>query len=1611
MPTNVCGTGGWTGPLPGDPSNFLAISASPVFGGIQVYWTYPASNPYAVAHSILYRSESGTFSTAVERAIVAGNTFFDQINSSNPVTYYYWLVSVSINGTLGDPIGPATATYQPTVSALIEQLTLRIDEGQLAQALRTKIEQITLNYTELQAEIANRLASNAAYSALMTQMQDDLDGAITVLNTEITNRTEGDSALISQINVIGAANADNAALIAQETTARVNADSAFATQLTTIASMTDSNAAAILSEQTARANGDSANATSITSLNSTVTTNHSTAMTAASNAQTTANTAATNASSALTQLTNIASDSILSPSEKPMVKQDYDTLIAEQSGITTQATNYAITTERTAYTNAVTALTTYLGTLSGWNTIPGSDVTIVGSTFRQKFQDVYTARQALLNAISAAAKSLADGAQGTANSAATAAATAQTTANTAATNASSALTQLTNIASDSILSPSEKPSIKQNYDVIIAEQTGITTQATNYGITTEKTSYTTAVSALTTYLTGLTGWDTIPGSDVVITGSTFRQKFADVYTTRQALLDAIAAKAKTLVASAQSTADTAVTNAATAQTTANTASTNASSALTQLTDISSDDKWTAVEKQQIKIEWDGIVAEKAGINAQATSYAVSTENTAYNTAYALLDQYLNQTALLTNTAGTVSAGSALLSSLTTTTSLDKTYTPAGGSATTLGAGARKVFADFYAARQALLNAIYAKAKSLADTAQSTANSANTAAATAQTAANTAQTTANTASTNATSALSQLTDISSDDRWTALEKQQLKIEWDGIAAEKTGINAQATSYVLSTENTAYNSAYALLDQYLNATAALTNTAGTVSAGSALLSSLTTTTNLDKTYTVSSTPYTLGAGARKVFADFYGARQALLNAIYGKAKTLADNAQSTANSANTAASNAQTTANTASTNASSALTQLTDISADDKWTPVEKQQIKLEWDGIVAEKSGINTQGTNYGLSAENTAYNNGYALVDQYLNNTAALSNTVGAVGAGSNLLSSLSTTTSLDKSYTPAGGSALTFGTGVRKLFADFYATRQALLNAIYAKAKTLADGAQSTANATSSAIVDVKTTKIGYAVLSGTSTPYDGDGSTVVYPVLTYPAGSYPEYVPSRTRIIDQIGVNNWNASPAGASKPLQWLVGLPLASAISTYQVTDANGNIASVQTAFTAQKTLNDDFKAQYTATVDVNGLVGGFGIYNNGASVEAGFNVDLFWVGRTSANKKKPFIISNNTVYIDNALITNLGADRINTTGLIVRDGNGDPIIGAGAPLAEAYLASLSGTNVLIDGQFKGGLTGVKCNDVGGYGLSSGANLNSDYNMRGSGLGYTSSGAYVGWDSVWVNVSFGENVMMPVFPGQKVQAYAYLNTHRSRARVIIVYNDGSGNYLTQTDGNLIDYQTAVYSLDNLQVSSAISTAPANARFAYMVIQGYGKDVVNPVLFFTRCFFGPAGASQTSISTWVDGSGTKFINPSNIDAFIGNLAVNTLQIAGEAVTVPRSTEGGFDSNGFGPYVDVPCESGKAIVMVATYFDGGSDAWRSITLNATDWQSFNAFQVQTGLGSTTTGSGKDANTSYYAIYGYAPITVTYRWIATYTGTVTIRLRAAPGTSYSTLTCISAKR
>lgn len=200
-------------------------------------------------------------------------------------------------------------------------------------------------------------------------------------------------------------------------------------------------------------------------------------------------------------------------------------------------------------------------------------------------------------------------------------------------------------------------------------------------------------------------------------------------------------------------------------------------------------------------------------------------------------------------------------------------------------------------------------------------------------------------------------------------------------------------------------------------------------------------------------------------------------------------------------------------------------------------------------------------------------------------------------------------------------------------------------------------------AVVNFEQTKIGYATLnSAPNTPFDGNGTTLIYSATTYPDATYPQYAANRYRIIDSLGVTLWNA--AQPSQLASWHPGLPLASAVKQVSVTvggqtgtieqsftaqatnittaqtTANGAVTTANsansTANTAQSGVNA-LNLQYTVKLDNNGYVAGFGLASNdtNATPQSAFGVraDSFWIAPPNAPA-----YSSGTTYAKGAVVS-------------------------------------------------------------------------------------------------------------------------------------------------------------------------------------------------------------------------------------------------------------------------------------------------------------------------------------------------------------------------------------
>lgn len=152
-------------------------------------------------------------------------------------------------------------------------------------------------------------------------------------------------------------------------------------------------------------------------------------------------------------------------------------------------------------------------------------------------------------------------------------------------------------------------------------------------------------------------------------------------------------------------------------------------------------------------------------------------------------------------------------------------------------------------------------------------------------------------------------------------------------------------------------------------------------------------------------------------------------------------------------------------------------------------------------------------------------------------------------------------------------------------------------------------------------------------------------------------------------------------------------LAAQINTVQ-SSVDGQIASVQQEMSTNISRIDGeidaIGALYTVKVNANGLAGGFGIHNDGTTVEAGFDVDRFWIGRTNTNKRKPFIIQDGIVYIDEGAINKLTFSKLRAEdgSFIVENGKiKADFLQVGELESDNYVPNVSGWKLNRTGSFE------------------------------------------------------------------------------------------------------------------------------------------------------------------------------------------------------------------------------------------------------------------------------------------------------------------------------------
>jgi hypothetical protein len=162
----------------------------------------------------VYRGLTSNFNSALLLKETSHTFWYDKIETTT--RYYYWIRMVSVNGTEGELIGPATAVAKPTIAGMIEFLTGQIDAGLLATALKEKIDYIDVLANGLAAEVTDRENGETTFAEAIADVQAGIAEAHTFIFNETETRTTEYGALVDQITGV-AATAGDALIAATET--------------------------------------------------------------------------------------------------------------------------------------------------------------------------------------------------------------------------------------------------------------------------------------------------------------------------------------------------------------------------------------------------------------------------------------------------------------------------------------------------------------------------------------------------------------------------------------------------------------------------------------------------------------------------------------------------------------------------------------------------------------------------------------------------------------------------------------------------------------------------------------------------------------------------------------------------------------------------------------------------------------------------------------------------------------------------------------------------------------------------------------------------------------------------------------------------------------------------------------------------------------------------------------------------------------------------------------------------------------------------------------------------------------------------------------------------
>jgi glycosyltransferase A (GT-A) superfamily protein (DUF2064 family) len=408
-------------------------------------------------------------------------------------------------------------------------------------------------------------------------------------------------------------------------------------------------------------------------------------------------------------------------------------------------------------------------------------------------------------------------------------------------------------------------------------------------------------------------------------------------------------------------------------------------------------------------------------------------------------------------------------------------------------------------------------------------------------------------------------------------------------------------------------------------------------------------------------------------------------------------------------------------------------------------------------------------------------------------------------------------------------------------------------------------------------------------------------------------------------------------------WNVGIPIATAVKQVSVSDGD-NSATLEQRFTAQKTLNNGLQAQYTIKLDVNGNVSGYGVYADATgSSEFIANVNRFAVTTPQSSIQ---VRATSTTYAQGAIArvvgqdsktlvckiggtTGTGALTVGNIGSIITDGSITWQVASRVPIAvQAVPTNINGQPVPAGVYFDAGyilnatiqnaqIANLAVDDAKIVSLTAAKITAGSINVGE----YIQSTGYITGSQGW---KIGGNGVAE-FAAASIRGQLVAAQINSRGLSIldaagnIILNAGTGAFLGNVTGTvagtsattLVDTANAAIVDDARNVftgSGGLAVGSLNWNTSGVRTSGFGVGITragiaayNAAGVATFVLEGSTGAASfAGALSAATGTFSGSLTASAVDA------VNTINIAGNAVTVPSSLSGEplttVNKNGYG-------------------------------------------------------------------------------------------------------------